>query len=45
MQEPSGVASDYITTTIRFLEDTFRAFTHLPVRFLEEIIAREIFFQ
>lgn len=32
MQESSGTASDYITTTIRFLEDTFRAFTHLPVR-------------
>lgn len=32
VQESSGTASDYITTTIRFLEDTFRAFTHLPVR-------------
>ena len=31
MQESSGVASDYITTTIQFLENTFRAFTHLPV--------------
>ncbi|CAF4252675.1 unnamed protein product, partial [Adineta steineri] len=30
MQEASGVASDYITTTIQFLENTFRAFTHLP---------------
>ena len=32
MQESSGMASDYITTTIQFLENTFRAFTHLPVR-------------
>ncbi|CAF3446362.1 unnamed protein product [Rotaria sp. Silwood1] len=32
MQEPSGVASDYITTTIQFLEHTFRAFTHLPTQ-------------
>jgi len=32
MQQSAGVASDYITTTIRFLEDTFRAFTNLPVR-------------
>ena len=31
MQESSGIASDYITTTIQFLENTFRAFTHLPV--------------
>jgi len=30
MQESSGVSSDYITTTIQFLEDTFHAFTHLP---------------
>jgi len=44
MQEASGVASDYITTTIRFLEDTFRAFTHLPVRFIfKEIIAKDFF--
>jgi hypothetical protein len=43
MQESSGVASDYITTTIQFLEDTFRAFTHLPVRFFfEEIIEKRI---
>jgi hypothetical protein len=42
MQEASGVASDYITTTIQFLEDTFRAFTHLPVRFVfKEIIAKD----
>ncbi|CAF2440547.1 unnamed protein product [Rotaria sp. Silwood2] len=32
MQESSGVASDYITTTIQFLENTFRAFTHLPTQ-------------
>ena len=32
MQESSGVASDYITTTIQFLENTFQAFNHLPVR-------------
>ena len=32
MPEAFGVASDYITTTIQFLENTFRAFTHLPVR-------------
>ncbi|CAF0914172.1 unnamed protein product [Adineta steineri] len=32
MQEASGVASDYITTTIQFLENTFRAFTHLPTQ-------------
>ncbi|UJR27102.1 hypothetical protein I4U23_008402 [Adineta vaga] len=30
MQESSGVSSDYISTTIQFLENTFRAFTHLP---------------
>jgi hypothetical protein len=33
MQESTGVASDYVKTTIQFLENTFRAFTHLPVRF------------
>jgi len=44
MPEASGVASEYITTTIRFLEDTFRAFTHLPVRFVfKEIIAKDFF--
>ncbi|CAF1068476.1 unnamed protein product, partial [Rotaria sordida] len=32
MQEASGMASDYITTTIQFLENTFRAFTHLPTQ-------------
>ncbi|CAF3848665.1 unnamed protein product [Rotaria magnacalcarata] len=32
MQESMGVASDYITTTINFLENTFRAFTHLPTQ-------------
>ncbi|CAF3177319.1 unnamed protein product [Rotaria socialis] len=32
MQESMGVASDYITTTIKFLENTFRAFTHLPTQ-------------
>jgi hypothetical protein len=40
MQESSGVASDYITTTLQFLENTFRAFTYLPVRwnFIYKII-------
>lgn len=32
MQESSGVASDYITTTIQFLENTFQAFNHLPTQ-------------
>ncbi|CAF0753822.1 unnamed protein product [Adineta ricciae] len=32
MPEAFGVASDYITTTIQFLENTFRAFTHLPTQ-------------
>jgi hypothetical protein len=44
LQEPSGTASDYITTTIRFLEDTFRAFTHLPVSFRDDHLLKKTVF-